>query len=187
MNSYHSSWPWFWIRKNSFKPVHTPTWLQFERKHWTYWSLRNPTKEQNMKILPKYNLMLTLRGSWPIRRPPTLLIIRWCQGLGRSLVGRAKFRFDFIGSCRNLGYLRQGGRLWKVRILASACKAISTRCLEWPGIGFLNQQAHGTFLDLAWAAVPLGPGLCGLKLSEKTFAGPWASVAGSLSSPVVKS
>lgn len=129
-----------------------------------------------MKILPKYSFMLTLltlRGSWSIWRPPTSLIIWSHWGLVSTVVGRVIFRSVF--SCESqrpwLAWVRRVGHGGLKSLLPQPAKQflpISSFCLGWPGLSFLNQHPRGTYLALAKAAVAPCPGLCGLELSEKT-------------------
>lgn len=129
-----------------------------------------------MKILPKYSFMLTLltlRGSYGLWRPPTSLIIWSHQGLVSTVVGRVIFR-SFL-SCESwrswLAWVRRVGHGGLKSLLPQPAKKflpVSSFCLGWPGITFLNQHPRGTYLALAQAAVAPCPGLCGLELPEKT-------------------
>lgn len=88
-------------------------------------------------------------------------------------MGRVIFRSVF--SCESqrpwLAWVRRVGRGGLKSLLPQPPKQflpISSFCLGWPGISFLNQHPRGTYLALAKVAVAPCPGLCGLELSEKT-------------------
>lgn len=129
-----------------------------------------------MKILPKYLFvltLLTLRGSRPIWRPPTSLIIWSHWGLVSTVVGRVIFRpvLSYESQRSWSAWVRRVGRGGLKSLFPPASKAISSCFFLLPGMArhqFPEPTPSWTYLALARAARAPCPGPCGLELSEKT-------------------
>lgn len=128
------------------------------------------------KFSRKYHFMLTLltlRGSRPIWRPSTSLIMWSHGGLVSTVVGRVIFRpvLSYDSQRSWLAWVRRVGRGGLKSLFPPTCKAISSCFFILPGMArhqFPEPTPSCTYLALAWAAGAPGPGPCGLELSEKT-------------------